>query len=860
MGDKSPKLARSGGILAPSFLLQADRAVIDLQGMLDKRLESQRRPTHFTSPPSQNIHQTCSEPIHPKLFLLPKKPDVSAAQSGSPVASGRRPYQTARGVDSDSTFTIVKSQQDEIKLLRLAVEHLGKERDSLQTQNAELLKALSGMDDAFGQLQDSESPRIKVLPESRSQSLGLYSCEMVDPMKRVPRSFRLRILAHHRKHSPTKAIHSKLDRATHANVAEYSSEPAQRVAYTSGRKMAQYMLDIDAKDDFRFSSLTAYCRTRLAHSRQAEHHGPTVDTGTGRQALKATVNPFVLTTACHCMQRLIEACPMYGDVMKEVFAEIMVGLYAPDSIHYKNASDPPQHQTAAPADALLRHLQNIPYCELNRFIGADLLLAQTELTDSWTLAKRVLLVEDSLSAIIRKQLQTFQAVLLRFSFFAWLEALNCRRIWKETCLAKATKKNRILIQLKAFCAWRSCMDLAELDRNVVQLSAAIVDEKRLHGGEVWNLQDQLKHSDDENAALRLKMSNYTTLHDNATMWRKRCADITGHIVGVSNIFSFSEIRCPIPITNIFAFFPEEQKLFNPQTPTQTPTVVGEQDTSAQKLGVVRFGQIETSQTVDSSKSQTPSGLISRPGTSGNSRPGTHGSSRPGSSHRPGSAGQPPSIEIMVAKLIGSPVEEIVARMVFAGTGVAITGWSEKHVLSGLLHSKMLDFMQMQDYETVLKDSEATAEIWASVLSRAKQLGAAFHDSVTTPESLMAKSPATRCVLMADIILNCGCPSISPLWPAFRQRFVAQQGDTSTIVAVHKRMLHLVSSHDSTHDLANREDAALSASLEDFGKDCPVTCEHALGAYRDLMEFSSCMRVVQELVRRWFSSTTLKLGM
>ena len=859
MGDRSPKLARSGGIIAPAFLLQADRAVIDLQGMLDKRLESRRqKPPQSTSPQFKHIpvHQSHSESIVPKLFLLPKKPGVTAPQSDLPVASSRRLHQTARGSDSDGTYTILKSQHDEIKLLRLTVEQLGKERDSLLAQNAELLKALSGID-AFGQHEDLESPRIRVVPESRSQSLGLYSCEMIDPMKRVPRSFRLRVLAHHRRHSPTKAIISKPDRATCANVADYSSEPAQRVAYTSGRKMAQYMLDTDANDDSRFSSLTAYCRTRLAQSRQTEHHGPTGDTGTGRQALKAAVNPFVLATACHCMERLIEASPMYQDVMKEVFAEIMVGLYAPDTIHYNNASDTPQHQMAAPADALLRHLQNIPYCELNRLIGADLLLAQTELKDSWTLAKRVLLVEDSLSAIIRKQLQTFQSVLLRFCFSAWLEALNCRRIWKENFLAKAIKKHRMVHLLKVFCAWRSCMDLAELERSLVQLNATMADEKRLHGGEVWNLQDQLKHSDDENSALRLKMSNYTTLHDNANNWRKRCAEVTGHIVGVSNVLSFSEIRCPIPITNIFAFFPEEQRLLNPQTPSQTSTVVGDQEMAAQKLGVVRFGQLETNQPVDTSKFQTTSGT-SRPGTS-SSRPGTHGSSRPGSSNRPGSAGQLPSLEITVAKLIALPVEEIIARIVVAGTGVAITGWSEKQVLSGLLHSKMLDFMQMQDYETVHKDPDAAADIWLSVLSRAKQMGAAFHESVTTPESLMAKSPATRCVLMADIILNCGCPSISSSWPAFRQRFVTPQGDNSAIVTVHKKLLHLVSSHDSTHDLSNREDVALSQTLEDFGKGSLATCEHALGAYRDLMEFSSCMRVVQELVRRWFNSTTLKLG-
>jgi hypothetical protein len=124
---------------------------------------------------------------------------------------------------------------------------------------------------------------------------------------------------------------------------------------------------------------------------------------------------------------------------------------------------------------------------------------------------------------------------------------------------------------------------------------------------------------------------------------------------------------------------------------------------------------------------------------------------------------------------------------------------------------------------------------------------------------MAKSAANRCVLMADIILNCGCPPISDLWTAFRRRFVVQGDGTSMIADVHTRMQHLVSSQESAQQLDKREELDTSILLDNFVKECPNICEESLGAYRDAMEFACSMRVVQEYLRRWFSNASLKLG-
>jgi hypothetical protein len=816
-----------------SLLIQADRAVSELHERLEKRLESQRKFRAASIPSVQDTNHL----IVPKLSFPPKKPSDTCHPNMSPMASGRTSYHTARNAEVSTDHTILKSQQNEIKLLRLAVEQLTKDRDRLFAQNTKLMCAPSEIE--YKQPGDSEMPEIRILQESKSQSLGLYSCEMVDPMKRVPRSFRLRVLARHRKQSPTKTIISTQGRASLANVADYTSEPAQRVAYTSGRLMAQYMLDADSNDRSTFASLSTYCTTKLAHARQVEHCSSSSAGETGRQALKAFVNPFTLATACDCMIRLIEACPMYRDVMNEVFAEIMVGIYAPDTIHYQGASDSPNLHKPAPADALQRHLNNIPYCELNRFLGSDLFLAQTELKDSWTLAKRVLLVEDSLNMIIQKSLQTHNIVLLRIYCHAWMEALNCRKIWRETFLRKAAQKYRILHQSKAFCAWKACLDLALMEKKIVDLTASLADEQRVSSGEMWSLNDQIKRSDEEIASLRLKMADYTTLFDNAIKWRKRSTDITGHVLMLSNHCNDSEMRIPFPITNIYDLFPEEQKLFSQNALPSTSTYVR------------GAGQPEANQ-------QLASSGTSRPGTSANSRADQSGS-RPGTSNRPGSAGQPQALEMMVARLLSSNAEEIIARMVLAATGVAITGWSDKIMLSGLLHSKMLDFMQMQEYETVHKDPEAAVDIWGSVLGRAKLLSATFHESVTTVESLMGRAAAPRCILMADIILNCGCPPISPLWAAFRRRFVAQSDGSSTIAEMHLRMQQLVSSQDAAQELASPEDAGLSGSLENFVKECPDICEASLNVYRDTMEFASCMRVVHDFVRRWFSTVSLKLG-
>lgn len=809
-------------------LIQADKVVNDLNGMLEQRSEYQG---------SKTIHKPSSllNVDIPKLVFLPKKPSSASNQNGHLVAPGRLQNQTSRDAGSNAGYATAKRQQDEIKLLRLTIEQLTKDRDGLLAQNTALLKASSDLGMEEIQM-PPHSSKVKVLPESHTQSLGLYSCEMIDPMNRVPRSFRLRVLARHRRHSPTKTINSKVDSATCANVADFSSESAQRVAYTSGRLMAQYILNADTNSQTRFHSLTAYCRTKLAHARQAHLRSPPSGNVQGRQSQNPSVNPFTLATACHCMKHIIEACPMYQDVMNEVFAEIMLGLYAPDTIHYKDASNTQETGRAAPADALLRHLKNIPYCELNRFIAADLFLAQTELNDSWLLAKRVLLVEDSLSMIIEKQQKTYQTVSRRFHFNAWADALHSRRIWRDNFMQKAIKMHRMRHQSKAFCAWQACMDLAEMGKTVAELTASLADDKRVLSGEMWNLRDQIKCSDEEMASLRLKMADFTTLRQNAHNWRKRSADITGHVAVFTAECNESDIRLPFPITSIFQLYHEEQKPLNPQIPTY-----------------VRVGGTEAIQ------QQTPSGN-SRPGTSNASTSQqTQNGSRPGSSNRPGSAGQPQSLEMIVARLLASPVEEIIARMVLAGTGVPITGWSDKLILSGLLHSRMLDFMQMQEYETAHKDTEAAAEIWASVLSRAKHLGAAFHDSVTTTESLMGKSAVTRCLLMADIILNCGCPPISPLWSTFRQQFVTSEDHDGSIVAIHKQMQHLASSSDSAHELSNQEDLSLNASLEKFIKDCPEMCQSSISAYRDAIELSSCMRVMQEIVRRWFSIASLKLG-
>lgn len=816
-----------------SLLIQADRAVSELHETLEKRLESQRKSKFANGTSVKDTNQFSV----PKLVFAPKKPSESFHPDKSPIASGRRSYHTARNAEINTDHTIVKSQQDEIKLLRLVVEQLTKDRDRLFAQITQLQCKSSESDSR--PVRDSEPPQIKALTESNSQSLGLYSCEMIDPMKRVPRSFRLRVLARHRMQSPTKTIISTLGRVSLANVADYASEPAQRVAYTSGRLMAQYMLDTDTNTSSSFASLSTHCRTKLARARQVDHCGSTSADGKGRQALKAFVNPYTLATACDCMIRLIEACPMYREVMNEVFAEIMVGLYAPDTIHYKGASDSPELHKPAPADASMRHLKNIPYCELNRFLGADLFVAQTELKDSWTLAKRVLLVEDSLNLIIKKSMQTHNIILLRIYYHSWMEALNCRKIWRETFLLKAAKKLRAIHQSKAFCAWKACLDLAEMEKKIAELTATLADEQRLVSGEMWNLNDQIKRCDEEIASLKLKMADYTTLRDNALMWRRRSTDITKHIMAISNQCNDSEIRIPFPITNIYELFPDEQKLSSQIASSSTPTIV--------RIA----GQPEANQPSVSSET-------SRPGTSTNSRADQIGN-RPGSSNRPGSAGQPQALEMMVAKLLSSAPEEIIARMILAATGVAITGWSDKHLLSGLLHSKMLDFMQMQEYETVHKDPEATVEVWGSVLGRAKLLGGAFHESITTAESLMAKPAAHRCILMADIILNCGCPPISPLWTAFRRRFVAQSDSSSTIVDIHMRLQQLVSSPNAAQELARPEDSDLSCSLEDFIQTCPATCEESLNVYRDTLEFASCMRVVHDCVRRWFSTASLKLG-
>ncbi len=833
-----------------SSLIHADKSVSDLQGMLEKRMEFQKKSQHTSSyySAAPEYQQRASVP---KLALFPKKPATSLHQCDSPVTSSRRQFQTAR--ETHSYDTISKGHKDEIQALKMTIQHLAKDRDSLLAQNTELLKTSSEL--ASGPNSTSENTKIRVLPESRSQSLGLYSCEMIDPMKRVPRSFRLRVLANHRRHSPTKTIISKIDKATLANVADYSSEPAQRVAYTSGRLMAQYISNENANSDSSFSSLTAYCRTRLAHARLVEHRNPTSQNGHGRQSPKTLVNPFTLATACECMKHLIKASPMYQDVMNEVLAEIMVGLYAPDTIHYRTASsnlNPPElHRSAAPADALFRHLQNIPYCELNKFISSDLYLAQIELHDSWLLAKRVLLVEDSLGAIIRKQLQTFHAISLRFHFNAWMDTCHCRRIWRESYLKKAIKKYRILHQSKAFCAWQACMDLADTEKRLAEATATLADEKRIIGGEIWNLQDQIKNAEHEIASLRLKMANFTTLRDNALVWRKRGTEITGHVAAISNACIESEIRSIFPISSIFQLLPEQQNIFNPQLPLSTTII--------RAVG----GQAEAIQQQSPSGTSRPGTGTSRPGTSSNSKSDAYNGSRPESSYRPGSSGQLPSLEVTVAKLLSSPTEEIIARMIFAGTGVVITGWSDKLMLNGLLHSKMIDFMQMQEYNTVHKDPEATVDIWTSVLARAKQLGAVFNDSVTTPESLMAKSPVARCILIADIILNCGCPPFSPLWSTFRQRFVAEETANkidSKIIANHKRMQLLVSSLEATQEISNQEDAADYESFEDFIKECPSVCASSLNAYRDAMEFASCMRVVQEHLRRWFGIVSLKLGM
>lgn len=819
---------------AMASLIQADRAVCELQETLEKRLESKQRSQPTSSPSFQAANQF----IIPKLVFAPKKPSEIPLQKMSPAASGRhRSYHTARGTEANTDSTMENSLRNEIKLLKATINQLTEERDTLFAEKKHFLRA--SPDEASAQNRDSESPKIRILPESHSQSLGLYSCEMFDPMKRVPRSVRLRVLARHRFQSPTKTIISKQDRTSLANVADYTSEPAQRVAYTTGRLMAQYMMNAEANVGGRFLSLSTHCRTKLVHARQVEHCSSFASDRNGRQALKAYVNPFTLATACDCMNRLIEATPLYKDVMNEVFAEIMVGLYAPDTIHYKNASDSPELYKPAPADATLRHLKNIPYCELNRFIGTDLVLAQAELKDSWILAKRVLLVEDSLNLIIKKQLQTHQAIVLRFNFNAWMDALHCRKIWRETFLRKAARHHRMLRQSKAFCAWQACLDLAGVDKKIAELTASLADEQRVLSGEMWNLNDQIKQSDEEVAALRLKMAEYTTLHDNAVIWRKRSADITGHVATISNECNEAELRVPFPITNIFELFPEDQKQSSQQAPSSASTIVR----------VV--GQAEATQQVSSG--------TSRPGTSTTSRPGTQSGSRPGSSNRPGSSGQSQTLEMTVARLLSSPAEEIIARMVLAGTSVAITGWSDKQILSGMLHSRMLDFMQMQEYETAHKDPEATAEIWGSVLVRAKLLGAVFHDSVTTVDSLMAKSAANRCVLMADIILNCGCPPISDLWQAFRRRFVVQGDGNSKIADVHKRMQHLVSSQESAQQLDKREELDTSILLENFVKECPNICEETLGAYRDAMEFACSMRVVQEYLRRWFSNASLKLG-
>jgi hypothetical protein len=845
MEDVSARTLTRGSLIEMKSLIQADKSVRDLQGLIEQRSESQKKSQHTNSALKKHEHPA----IFSKLELFPKKPPVMPHQSNSPMSSSRRPYQTARDTDSNAEYTVLKAHRDEIKLLRLTVEQLTKERDSLLAQNTALLMASS--ETASGLNSNSESSKIRVLPESHTQSLGLYSCEMIDPMKRVPRSFRLRVHALHRKNSPTKTILSKPDRTTVANVADYSSEPAQRVAYTSGRLMAQYILNADANHHSRFHSLTAYCRSKLAHARQVDHRSSTSLHGQGRQALKAIVNPFTLATACECMKNLIEACPMYQDVMNEAFAEIMVGLYAPDTIHYNMTRDAPEFGSTAPADALLRHLQNIPYCELNRYIGADLFLAQQELKDSWSLAKRVLLVEDSLGMIIRKQLQTYQKFSRRFHFNAWLDVFHCRRIWRDTFITKATKTYRILHQSKAFCAWQACMDLADTEKKLADQTASMADEKRIIGGEIWNLQDQIKQCDLEVASLRLKMAEFTTLRDNALVWRKRSTDISGHIVAICTEYNVSEIRIPFPITSLFQMLPEEQNNLISQTPSSATIV--------RAVG----GQTDTTQQQAHSGINRPGTGSSRPGTSSNSKSDTHHASRPGSSYRPGSAGQPPALEVIVARLLNSPVEEIIARMVFAGTGVIITGWSDKLMMSGLLHLKMLDFMQMQDYDTVPKDAESPVDVWTSVLSRAKQLGAVFHDSVTTPESLMAKSAVARCLLVADIVLNCGCPPISPLWTAFRQRFVTQETSDSMdnkLFAPYNRMQLLISSLECVQEICNREDVEEHESFEGFVKECPSICGASLNAYRDANELASCMRVLQEHLRRWFSTMSLKLGM
>ena len=269
MEDVSARTLTRGSLIEMKSLIQADKSVRDLQGMIEQRSESQKKSQHTNSALKKHEYPA----IFSKLELFPKKPPVMPHQSNSPMSSSRRPYQTARDADSNAEYTVLKAHRDEIKLLRLTVEQLTKERDSLLAQNTALLMASS--ETASGLNSNSESSKIKVLPESHSQSLGLYSCEMIDPMKRVPRSFRLRVHALHRKNSPTKTILSKPDRTTVANVADYSSEPAQRVAYTSGRLMAQYILNADANHHSRFHSLTAYCRSKLAHARQVDHRSPT---------------------------------------------------------------------------------------------------------------------------------------------------------------------------------------------------------------------------------------------------------------------------------------------------------------------------------------------------------------------------------------------------------------------------------------------------------------------------------------------------------------------------------------------------------------------------------------------------------
>jgi hypothetical protein len=833
------KTSKFGSLIDVASLMQVDRSVSDLHGLRLKQLKSPNHRTVFNSSKTDSAYDM--NPVIPKLAFAPRKPDIRAHPSNSPVASSRRLHHTTRNSDdTNNHHRIEKIQLDEIKLLRMTVEQLAKDRDNLLLQNTELLNTTE-MDVNCG-YSNGETSKIKHLAESNSQSLGLYSCEMIDPMKKMPRSIRLRVLAQHRRHSPTKTIISKPDSFSLANIADYASEPAQRVAYTSGRLMAQYLLNADANDNNRFHSLTTYCRTRLAHSRKVEHRSLTTEIGKGRQALNAVVNPFTLATACHCMKRLIEACPMYQEVMNEAFAEIMVGLYAPDTIHYSDASQSSEtHEIKASfqAEALRRHLQNIPYCELNRYVGADLLLAQSELVDSWALAKRVLLVEDSLSLIIKKQQQTYQALSRRNYFNAWLDALHCRKIWRENFVQKATRKNKLLQESKAFFAWQACMSLADLEKNLADLTAAIADEKRVLGGEMWNLQDQIKHSEEELSKSRLQLSHFATLHDNALLWRKRSVDTIAHVAGIFNHCNESKIRFPFPINSIFELFPEEQTTSNQQSPASTSTFV--------RIGSVTDASLQTAS--------------SRPATSNTSRPGTGNlsSSRPGSSHRPGSAGQLATVEMMVGRLLASPAEESIARLVLAGTGVALAGWSDKEMLSGLLHSKMLDFMQMQQFETVHKDPEATADVWTSVLSRAKHLGAVFNDSLTTPESLTAKPAAARCILMADIILNCGCSTISPLWLTFRQRFASEEYNNNCILVVHKRLQHLDVSRDGVHDLAHKEDAVLNASLEEFIKECPNACEAALSAYQDATVFATCSRMVQDHLRKWFSVSSLKLG-